>query len=118
MSAELVVVPNDAGVSHVRLAGRLDMVALKGLDVQFEGEVAARDRSAIVDVSGLEFITSIGIGMLFGCAKSLRRKGHTMVLLGSYGFVDAALRTVGVHEVVPFAATLEEALQLARGARP
>ena len=91
---------------------------MKGLDVQFHGETAARDRPAIVDISQLEFITSIGIGMLFGCAKALRRKGHTMVLLGSYGFVDGALRTVGVHEVVPFATTLEEALRLARGGRP
>jgi anti-anti-sigma factor len=117
MNIELIVVPRTDNVSHVRLVGRLDILAMKEIDVRFHGETALRDRSAVVDLSELEFITSLGIGMLFGCAKSLRRKGYTMVLLGSAGFVDMALRTVGVHEVIPFADTLDDALRLARGSR-
>jgi anti-anti-sigma factor len=118
MNIELVVVPRTDNVTHVELIGRLDILAMKEIDVRFHGETAARRQSAIVDLSRLEFITSLGIGMLFGCAKSLRRNGHTMVILGSTGFVDNVLRTVGVHEVVPFATTLEEALRLARDGRP
>ncbi len=117
MNIELIVVPTSENVSHVQLVGRLDVLAMKEIDVRFHGETAARERSAIVDLSRLEFITSHGIGMLFGCAKSLRRRGQTMVLLGSTGFVDTALRTVGVHEVIPFATTLDEARRLARDAR-
>ncbi len=117
MSIELVVIPRSDDISHVQLVGRLDMLAMKEVDVQFHGETAARNQSAIVDLSQLEFITSLGIGMLFGCAKSLRRKGRAFVVLGSSGFVDAALRTVGVHEVIPFATTFEEAIRLARDSR-
>jgi NADH dehydrogenase FAD-containing subunit len=40
-----------------------------------------------------------------------------MVLLGSTGFVDNALRTVGADEVIPFADTMEDALRLARQSR-
>jgi anti-anti-sigma factor len=117
MNIELVIVPRSDNVSHVQLVGRLDVLAMKEIDVRFHGETAAHGRPAIVDLSGLEFITSLGIGMLFGCAKSLRRKGHTMVILGSHGFVDNALRTVGVHEVIPLADTLEDALREVRGSR-
>jgi len=60
---------------------------------------------------------ALGIGMLFGCAQSLRRHGATMVLVGSSGFVDNALRTVGAHEIIPFAETMEDALRLARQSR-
>ncbi len=115
MKIELVVVPRADGISHVKLVGRLDILAMKEIDVRFHGETAARERPAIVDLSELEFITSLGIGMLFGCAQSLRRKGHTMVIAGSNGFVDAALRTVGVNEVIPFAETADAAARIARG---
>jgi anti-sigma B factor antagonist len=116
MNIELIVVPRTDHITHVKLVGRLDMLAMKTVDVRFHGETAARDQSTIVDLSQLEFITSLGIGMLFGCAKSLRRKNRTMVLLGCTGFVDSALRTVGVHEVIPLASTMEEALGMARDA--
>lgn len=117
MNIELLTVSRTDGISEVKLIGRLDILAMKEVDVRFHGETAARERPAIVDLSQLEFITSLGIGMLFGCAKSLRRKGYTMVILGSAGFVGAALRTVGMDEVVPFATTMEEALRLARDSR-
>jgi len=114
MRIEHVVVPRSDPISHVELIGRLDVLAMKEIDVRFHGETAARGQSAIVDLSRLEFITSLGVGMLFGCAKSLRRHGHTMVILGSTGFVDNVLRTVGMHEVIPLATTMEEALRLVR----
>lgn len=117
MKIELVVVPRIDNITEVKLIGRLDVLAVKEIDVRFHGETAARERHAIVDLSRLEFITSLGIGMLFGCAKSLRRRGHTMVLVGSTGFVDAALRTVGVEQAIPFAKTAEEALRLVGDSR-
>jgi anti-anti-sigma factor len=114
---ELEVLSHDSDVSHVKLKGRLDAVTLRQVDIRFHGETAARRRSAIVDISELDFITSLGIGMLFGCAKSLRRHDAVMVLVGSKGFVDNALRTVGAHEIIPFAATVEDALRVARESR-
>ena len=117
MSIELEVLAHGTDISHVKLKGRLDALTLRQIDARFHGETAARHRPAIVDISELDFITSLGIGMLFGCAKSLRRHGATMVLVGSSGFVDNALRTVGVNEVIPFADSMEDALRLARGPR-
>lgn len=117
MNVELVIVPRTDDITEVKLIGRLDMLTMKEIDARFHQETTALGRSTIVDLSQLEFITSLGIGMLFGCAKSLRRKGRTMVLLGSTGFVDTTLRTVGVHEVIPFATTMEEALRLVRDSR-
>jgi len=117
MSIELEVLSRNDNVSHVKLKGRLDAVTIRQVDVRFHGETAARRRPAIVDLSELDFITSLGIGMLFGCAKSLRRHGANMVLVGTSGFVDNALRTVGVDEVIPIASTMEDALRLASESR-
>ena len=117
MSIELEVLAHDNEISHLKLRGRLDAVTIRQVDARFHGETAARRRPAIIDISELDFITSLGIGMLFGCAKSLRRHGATMVIIGSSGFVDNALRTVGVNEVIPFADSMEDALRLARETR-
>ena len=117
MSIELEVLTGNNDVSHVKLKGRLDALTLRQVDIRFHGETAARRRPAVVDISELDFITSLGIGMLFGCAKSLRRHGATMVLVGSSGFVDNALRTVGADQIIPFAETMEDALRLARQSR-
>ena len=118
MAMELITTERGDQVSHVRLRGSLDMAGIREIDTRFYAETSARDRPAIIDLSELDSITSLGIGMLFGCAKSLQRKGHRMVLLQPHGFVDDVLRRVGVHEVIPFAASLDEALRLARTGPP
>lgn len=118
MPMELIATERGDNVSHVRLRGSLDMAGIREIDSRFYGETSARDRSAIVDLSELDSITSLGIGMLFGCAKSLQRRGHRMVLLQPHGLVDEVLRRVGVHEVIPFASSLDEALKLARKGPP
>ena len=114
MAMELITTERHDNVSHVRLRGALDIAGIREIDTRFYGETSARDRPAIVDLSELDAITSLGIGMLFGCAKSLQSKGHRMVLLQPRGLVDDVLRRVGVHEVIPFAASLDEALKIAR----
>lgn len=118
MAIELITAQRDDGVSYLRLRGSLDVAGMREIDVLFHGETSARNRPAIVDLSELESITSLGIGMLFGCAKSLNRKGLRMVLLQPRGLVDDVLRKIGVHQVIPFASSLDEALKLAREGSP
>ncbi|HEU4365883.1 MAG TPA: STAS domain-containing protein [Candidatus Krumholzibacteria bacterium] len=112
---EFEVVPRTDGISHVSLRGSLDAAGLREVDVQFRAATAGREQPAIVDVSGLDYINSLGIGMLFGCATSLSRKGHRMVVLNATGLVADVMRTVGVPRVVPFATSLAEAERLAKG---
>jgi anti-anti-sigma factor len=119
MPMELISIERTDNITHLKLRGALDMAGIRAVDTRFYGETSARDRPAIVDLSELDSITSLGIGMLFGCAKSLHRRGYRMVLLQPRGLVDDVLRRVGVHEVIPFAASLDEALKIAReGPRP
>jgi anti-anti-sigma factor len=118
MTVELITAGRDDGVSYLRLRGSLDVAGMREIDTRFYAETSARNRPAIVDLSELDSITSLGIGMLFGCAKSLHRQGLCMVLLQPRGLVDDVLRRVGVHEVIPFASSLDEALKIAREGSP
>ena len=100
------------GITQVALVGRLDVTGLHEVDIKFHAATAARSRPAIVDLSGLEYIASLGMGMLISCAQSLRRKGHTMVLVGAQGDVDTALRRAGIDQAIPMASDIDEALRI------
>jgi anti-sigma B factor antagonist len=100
------------GVTQVALIGRLDVSGLHEVDVEFHGATAARKQPAIVDLSGLEYIASLGMGMLISCEQSLRRKGYAMVLVGAKGDVDTALRTAGIDQAIPLVPDVDEALRL------
>ena len=113
---ELIILDGNDDISHVQLRGSLDTAAMRGIDARFLGATAAQDRPAIVDLSELHYITSIGIGMLLGCAKTLRHKGHQLILVAPIPAVEHVLRTVGMDDVVPIVASAQEALRLARSA--
>ena len=80
--------------------------------MKFHGWTAARKLPTVVDLSRLEYIASLGMGMLISCAQSLQRKGCRMVLAGAQGNVDTALRTAGIDHAIPMAIDVDEALRV------
>ncbi|MEM8619537.1 MAG: STAS domain-containing protein [Actinomycetota bacterium] len=97
---ELTNLERGDGISHVALAGKLDIAGLHEVDVPFHGLTAAQQRPAIIDLSGLDYIASLGMGMLISCARSLERRGAPMVLYGARGPVDEALRATAIDQII------------------
>jgi anti-anti-sigma factor len=87
----------------------MDVVGLHAIDMKFHGYTAARRRPALVDLSGLEFISSLGMGMFVSCARSLQRFGAKMVLLNPQPEVEDALKAVGIDQGIPIVHNVEEA---------
>ena len=81
-------------------------------DMKFHGFTAARRRPTLVDISGLEFITSLGMSMFVSCARSLQRFGAKMVLLNPQPEIEEALKAVGVDQGVPIVHSVEEAVNI------
>jgi anti-sigma B factor antagonist len=105
---ELNVIQLDDRLTHLAIVGRLDIAGLHAIDVKFHGYTAARHRPALVDISGLEFITSLGMGMFVSCARSLQRWGAKMVLLNPRPEVEEVLKAVGIDQGVPIVRSVEE----------
>jgi anti-anti-sigma factor len=103
------VVERGDDITQVALEGRLDVVGMHAVDVGFHQATAGMERPAIVDLSGLEYIASIGVGLLFSSAKSLDRRGHRMVLVGPPAGVKDILLKVGMERVVPIVSSVKEA---------
>src|SRR5262249_22673307 len=98
----------DDRITHLAIVGQLDVMGLHAIDVKFHGYTAARRRPTLVDISRLDFITSLGIGLLVSCARSLQRSATKMVLLNPQPVVEEVLKAVGVDQGIPIVRSAEE----------
>jgi anti-anti-sigma factor len=102
----------DDQITHVALVGSLDLAGLHAVDMAFHAMTAARRKPALVDLSQLSFISSLGMGMFISCAQSLKRHGCPMVLLSPQTSVEEALNAVGLGKAIPIAQSEDEALRI------
>jgi anti-sigma B factor antagonist len=64
-----------AGVGAIRVHGRLNMVAAPELRDVVAQAVASGKTRLVVDLSGVEFMDSSGLGALIGALKTTRQAG-------------------------------------------
>ena len=72
---ELSIIESNDTLTHVALSGRLDAVGVQQVGTRFQGVTASRGKPTIIDLSNVEFIASLGLGMLLSCARSLHGRG-------------------------------------------
>jgi len=102
-SGEFTVVETNDHRTFVRFAGSLDVVMVNRITLDFTRHVAMHRRSTVVDLSGVDFLASIGMGLLIANARALKRHGATMILVDPQAAVERALRHAGIDEVIPIA---------------
>jgi anti-sigma B factor antagonist len=73
MDLEVEEVETDLAI--VRCTGRLNMVSAPQLRETITGVIGAGRPRVAVDLSGVEFMDSSGLGALVGCLKSARQAG-------------------------------------------
>ena len=98
--------------SHVRLVGTLDIDGVRAVELKFTASTASRRTHAIVDLSQVTFIASLGMGMLVGVARALAAGKHRLVLLAPQPQVASALRTARLESLMPIVVDLDAARAL------
>jgi anti-sigma B factor antagonist len=109
---ELKEIRMDDYITHVALIGKLDVQGLHAVDVKFHGYTAARRKPTLVDISQLEFISSLGIGMFISCARSLGRFGAKLVLFNPQPMVEEVFNAVGLGEAIPITHSMDKAIDI------
>ena len=102
-------------ISYVALVGRFDAGGVEEMEIPFNEATTARGLSAVVDVSGISFMSSLGIGFLFATSKKLKKAGGKLVLLNPQGMVAAVLKTSKMDKVMPLFYDLQEAVRAVGG---
>jgi anti-sigma B factor antagonist len=96
--------------NRIVVTGRLDSTTVGGVETQFTAAVAATGRSAVVDMRGLEFLSSLGIRLMLSVARVVSRRGGRMVLFGTRPMVAEVLVAMSLDEVLPMVATEADAV--------
>ena len=107
-------ISEDAGVVKVGLVGRLDTPGVDAIETRLTAALVPRAARAIVDLSGVEFIGSLGLRMFITIARALTRKSGKMVLYAPQGFVAQVLETAALDDIIPVEPDAETALAAVR----
>jgi anti-sigma B factor antagonist len=97
-----------SSATKVVLVGTLDIVGADKIDMPLAALAGTR-RSVVVDMSGVDFIASIGIRHLVMAAKAIARGHGKLVILGPNPAVTAVLMSAGVADILPIVASESEA---------
>jgi anti-sigma B factor antagonist len=103
------------GVLSVSLVGRLDTHGVDHIETKLTANLVPLGARAIVDLSQVSFLSSVGIRMFITVARALDRRGGKLVLYGAQPIVAQVLDIASLNNIVPVRVDAENAAEAARG---
>ncbi|MEO3473422.1 STAS domain-containing protein [Roseomonas sp. CAU 1739] len=98
---EMVVVDAAGAPKRLVLTGRLDAAGTEKVEVAFSAQMRAARDSALVDMTGVTFVGSLGIRMLISGARLADRGGCKAVIFGVQPAVAEVFRTIALDDLIP-----------------
>jgi anti-anti-sigma factor len=105
----------DQTIKRVTLVGKLDIAGAEAIGVPLAAAAGSRG-NIVVDMTGVDFIASIGIRQLVMAAKAVARGAGKLVLLGPTPMVAEVLVVSGLEKLLPIVQTEDEARAAFAGA--
>jgi anti-anti-sigma factor len=109
----MTITDGAGGILEVALGGRLDTPGVAQIELRFTASLVPRAARAIVDLSKVEFIGSMGIRMFITVARALARKQGKLILYAPQPLVREVFDTVSLGEIIPVKADSSAALAAA-----
>src|SRR5215468_6965958 len=103
------IAPLAARHVKVTLAGRLDTPGADSIETRFLASLIPDANNAIIDMSQVDFISSMGIRMLVSAARSLKMRQAVLAIYGVQDQVNQVLEVVAIHQIIPVCRTEAEA---------
>ncbi|HYC47812.1 MAG TPA: STAS domain-containing protein [Burkholderiales bacterium] len=105
---------NDIGdnLRRVTLTGRLDTPGVLGVEPRFVTGLVSGGKNAIVDLSNVDFISSMGIRMFISVARNMKDRQTKLALYAPQPRVDEVLESAAFRQLVPVCKDAAEATAL------
>lgn len=100
MAADIDISTTDTGVDVVRLSGRLNMASAPDLATLVGDRVRDGHTRIVVDMSGVEFMDSSGLGVLVACLKQTREAGGDLRLAAPSPQVSTVLDLTNLSTIM------------------
>lgn len=91
----------DGDIRLIKLSGTLDIYGVGDVEVEFVRLCTGENICVLVDLSKVNYISSIGIPLLINSAKSLARQGGKMALFSPQQSVKNVLELTGIPLIIP-----------------
>ena len=111
----MTVTQLESALTCVRLSGRLDAPGADAIAIRFTAALAAPGRPALVDLSGVDFVASLGLRLLISTARSLAQKGGQLVLFGAGELVQGVFDDAALGQILTIVPDEAAALAVIRG---
>lgn len=102
------------GVRAIRLKGRMDVEGTGQIDLKFTGVAVTGGSLVVVDLTEVDFLSSIGMGVLVRSAKALMLRQGRMVFFNPQPHVARVLASTQIDQIVPVFYDLDAALAAVR----
>jgi anti-sigma B factor antagonist len=97
-------------ITKINLSGRMDIEGVAQIEANFRTMSAAPRMAIVVDMSGVPYMSSIGIRALLINAKAVRQRGGKFVLLNPDTNVKKVLVSSGIDQLITICDDLSHAL--------
>jgi anti-sigma B factor antagonist len=95
-------VEDEEGLTRIVLVGKLDLKGADEIDLRFSAIAGKRPRVA-VDLSGVDYMASMGVRILVMSGKVSAQRGNKIVLFGACEPVGKVISTSGLDQIIPVA---------------
>ena len=102
----------------VTLTGRLDTPGVDRVETRFIASLIPGGNNAIVDLSQVDFVASMGIRMIVSAARSLRTRKATLAVYGAQEQVSQVFEIVALGQIISICSTEAEALAAVAASLP
>ncbi|MDQ2782483.1 STAS domain-containing protein [Lapillicoccus sp.] len=109
MDLDITTSVND-GLTVVRVEGEVDVYTAPQLRERLDAEIEAGRHDLVVDLSGVGFMDSTGLGVLVGRLKQIRVHDGTMRLVCAHDRVLKVFVITGLDKVFEIFPSVDEAL--------
>lgn len=106
------------GVEKISLVGRMDSLGGHDIDTRFSALVAARKLLAVVDLSEVSFLASIGIRTLVINARAQLQRGGSIALASPQPHVAEVLKMAGIDTIIPVYPDVDSAFSALTASSP
>ena len=89
------------GVRMIKLNGRLDLEGSDAVDLKLTSLCGTRKGFVIVDMSGVEFMSSIGVSVIVRVARACMARQGRLVLLSPRANVHDVLVRTSIDQIIP-----------------
>lgn len=101
---------DDEGIALLALDGELDLATAGKVDLAVEQLVTSGLRLVVLDLSGLRFCDSTGLGALLRASRRVRAEGGTCIVAGARGEVRRVLAMTRTERAVTVVDDVQPAL--------